>query len=137
MPNHFHLLLRQNIDHGVSDLLRKVSNSYTKYFNIKYKRVGPLLQGQFKAVLIENDEQLIHLSRYIHLNPYVAGLVQIPEDYTWSSYKEFLDREGNLVDKKHVLDFFPSIDGYKIFVNEHQGYAKELDRIKHLLLEEH
>jgi len=62
MPNHFHLILRQISDGGISNSIGQLSNSYTKYFNTKYKRVGPLFQGNFKAVWIENTEQLVHVS---------------------------------------------------------------------------
>lgn len=69
MPNHFHLLIKQTEQNGISEFVGKFSNSYTKYYNTKHNRVGALLQGQLKAVLIESGEQLIHVSRYIHLNP--------------------------------------------------------------------
>src|SRR3990172_8443626 len=59
MPNHYHLLLRQLAENGISVLVNRLSNSYTKYFNTRHNRVGPLLQGQFKAVRIESDEQLV------------------------------------------------------------------------------
>src|SRR4030042_4414876 len=66
MPNHFHLLLKQNTVNGISKLLKQLTNAYTFYFNQKYKRVGGLVQGRFKAVKILNDELLLHISRYIH-----------------------------------------------------------------------
>ena len=65
MPNHFHFLIKQLKEKGISIFLSQLSNSYTKYFNVKYGRIGPLLQGAFKAVRIETDEQFIHVSRYI------------------------------------------------------------------------
>src|SRR3972149_3368728 len=76
MPNHFHFLIKQLKEGGITEFVSKLSNSYTKFYNTKYSRVGPLLQGEFKAVLIENDEQLIHTSRYIHLNPVASFLVK-------------------------------------------------------------
>src|SRR3989344_7863223 len=93
MPNHFHLLIKQLGDGGTQEFLSKIANSYTKYFNTKHKRVGPLFQGQFKAVLIESDEQLIHVSRYIHLNPFVSELVSDLTIFPYSSYKYFLEPE--------------------------------------------
>ena len=94
MPNHIHFLIRQLKENGISKFMGQISNSYTKYFNTKYTRVGPLLQGPFKAVLIESDEQLIHVSRYIHLNPIVSGIVKNLEDYPWSSYLEYIKPIG-------------------------------------------
>lgn len=75
MPNHFHLLAEQNSNHGILKKLSNIANGYAKYFNTKYHRVGSLFQGPFKAVLVETDEQLLHLSRYIHINPVVSGVV--------------------------------------------------------------
>lgn len=70
MPNHFHLLIRQVHEGGITRFMKFILNSYTKYFNIKYDRVGSLFQGVFKAKLVENDEYLLQLSRYIHRNPF-------------------------------------------------------------------
>ena len=69
MPNHFHLILKQRVKGGISFFMKKLGTGYSMYFNKKYKRVGSLYQGCFKSKYIENDEYLIHLSRYIHLNP--------------------------------------------------------------------
>ncbi len=90
MPNHFHLLFKQNQDGGITNFMANLSNSYTRYFNTKDQRVGPLFQGEFKAVLIDDDEYLIHLSRYIHLNPLVGHLVKNLTAYKWSSYPEYI-----------------------------------------------
>lgn len=136
MPNHFHLLLRQLNDNGIVEFVSKVSNSYTKSRNLKYNRIGPLLQGEFKAVLIENDEQLTHTSRYIHLNPYVADLAKKPEDFPYSSYSSFIGlREVKLCVKEPVLELFHSFNDYKEFIDDHAGYARELESIKHLLID--
>src|SRR3989304_848672 len=74
MPNHYHFLLRQEETSGVSSFISLIQNSYTRYFNTKYKRIGPLFQGPFKAVRVETEEQLLHLSRYHNLNPFFALL---------------------------------------------------------------
>jgi putative transposase len=136
MPNHFHLLLKQVNENGISEFLRKVSNSYTRYFNTKYRRVGPLFQGQFKAVLVETNEQSIHVSRYIHLNPLVSNLVKDLKDYIWSSYKDYLEENNSLVNKGEILSFFSSVKSYQDFVMDHEAYARSLELIKHQLLEE-
>lgn len=137
MPNHFHLLIKQLKDNGISEFIGKVINSYTKYFNTKNKRVGPLFQGSFKAVLVENDEQLLHLSRYIHLNPYVSELVDDLTNYQYSSYIYFI---GSACDRlcvpQPVLEQFKDNVGYKEFVEGHEDYAKDLELMKHLLIDE-
>lgn len=94
MPNHFHLLVRQEVDGGISSFMKHLADSYTRYFNTKYERVGPLYQGAFQAVRIETDEQLIHLSRYIHLNPIVSFLVTEKDFlvYPWSSMQFYLTK---------------------------------------------
>lgn len=136
MPNHFHLLIKQLRDGGLQEFIRKSINSYTKYYNTKNKRVGPLFQGEFKATAIETDEQLLHLSRYIHLNPYVSDLVEDPKDYNHSSYPYFVDLKEDLISvKQPVLDFFKKVEDYKSFISDYQGYAKELERLKHLLID--
>ena len=113
MPNHFHFLVKQLKDGGVTEFISKLSNSYTKYYNVKYNRVGPLLQGEFKAVLIESDEQLVHISRYIHLNPVVSFLVKNLSQYRWSSYKEYIANETNGISSKEtIISFFKSPEGY-------------------------
>ncbi len=138
MPNHFHFLLKQKLDNGISTFISNLTNSYTRYFNTKHERIGPLFEGIFKAVRIESEEQLIHTSRYIHLNPVSSFLIE-PEElesYQWSSYCEFLGLPGeNLITKDLVLGFFPSVNDYKKFVLDHADYARRLELIKHLTLE--
>lgn len=137
MPNHFHLMIRQLEDGGIQEFVRKLSNSYTRYFNTKNKRVGPLFQGVFKAVQIETDEQLMHVSRYIHLNPYVSNLVKNLEDFRYSSYPDYVGlRDNQLCNKELVLGFFKNIGEYKSFVTDQKSYGAELEKIKHLLIEE-
>lgn len=138
MPNHFHFILRQITDKGISTFVSKFTNSYTKYFNKKYDRVGHLLQGVFKSVLVEDDYQLPHLSRYIHINPSVAALVDIRklQNYYFSSYPEYLElSDDNICQKDDVLKHFKNPEDYKKFVLEQVSYAKELVNIKHLTLE--
>ena len=69
MPNHFHLLLKQSTKTGMIKLMRKLSTTYAMYFNDRYNRVGTLFQGPYKAIAIDTEPYLLHLSRYIHLNP--------------------------------------------------------------------
>lgn len=136
MPNHFHFLLRQERDGGVIEFVRKLCDSYAKYFNIKNSRVGPLFQGEFKAVHVGTEEQLIHLSRYIHLNPLVSYITADLEPYRWSSYREFLGLEdAKLCMKEIILSHFKSPDDYKGFVLSREDYGKKLEVIKHQLID--
>lgn len=137
MPNHFHFLLKQLKDGGITEFISKLSNSYTKYFNTRHSRIGPLFQGEFKAVLVESDEQLVHLSRYIHLNPLVSLLVKDLGKYEWSSYKEYINPvEKSLTAKEEVLSFFASPKEYEKFIADQADYGAQLEFIKHHLLEE-
>lgn len=136
MPNHFHFLLKQLEENGVTDFMRKISNGYTKYFNTKHKRVGPLFQGSFKAVLMESDQQLVHVSRYVHLNPLVSGITKDLKTYPWSSYPDYVGvRDGKLVNKQEILGFYKDPEEYEKFVLDQYSYALDLERIKHQLLD--
>ena len=137
MPNHFHLLLRQETDNGISTYMTHLINSYTRYFNTKHNRVGPVYQGVFKAVHIETDEQLLHLSRYIHLNPLVSGIITEKEflQFPWSSLPYYLQKDTGIIDSSPVLDHFRSRKKYLQFVLDQTKYGKELEKIKHLILE--
>lgn len=139
MPNHFHFLAKQIKKNGISTFAANFANSYTKYFNTKHERVGPLFQGLFKAVRVESDEQLIHVSRYIHLNPASSFLINPEqlESYQWSSYPEYLDISQNkIADKEIVLDMFSSKEAYRQFVMGQADYARQLEHTKHLFSEE-
>jgi len=126
MPTHFHLILRQKKDRGISAFTGRVLNSYTRYFNIKHQRKGPLWQGPFKNVLIDSDRQLCHLTRYLHLNPVAASLVKWPEQWRYSSYREYLNQKSELqmCHTEDVLNI--TLMDYRTFVNGHIGYQKEL-----------
>lgn len=109
MPNHFHLLIEQNSDTQVSKLISKLCTSYAMYLNKKHKRVGHVFQDQFKAVLIENDSQLMWTSAYIHMNPVKDKLVKKPENYKWSSYNDFAsERNLPIINKGFLLELFGS-----------------------------
>lgn len=139
MPNHFHFLLEEKRSGGIARYISNFSNSYTKYFNTKNGRVGPLLQGIFKAVRIEDDEQLLHVSRYIHLNPVVSFLIKdnLLEEYKWSSLPEYLGIEKDLKISETglVLSKFRSPAVYRKFLYDQIDYAGKLEAIKHLILE--
>ncbi len=136
MPNHYHFLLRQLQENGISEFVNKISNSYTKYFNTRHTRVGHLLQGQFKAVRIENEEQLMHTSRYIHLNPISSYIVKDLKEYLWSSYPLYLGFERNRIcNCELILSIFKTKEKYERFVLDQVEYAQSLERIKHLVID--
>lgn len=138
MPNHTHLLLKQIEDKGISKFIANLTNSYVRYFNTKNQRKGPLFQGRFKAVLVEDEEQLAHVSRYIHLNPYSSFKVKTlseVEAYPFSSLREYLDNTNGICQKETILANFKSNKDYERFVLDQANYQRELDQIKHLFLE--
>lgn len=88
MNNHFHILA-ETPRGNLSRIMHFINTSYTIAFNARYTRVGHLFQGRFKAILVEADSYAQELSRYIHLNPVRAGIASFPEDYFWSSYRDY------------------------------------------------
>lgn len=92
MDNHYHLIL-ETPQPNISKIMHYINTSYAVYYNTKYKRVGPLYQGRYKAILVEADKYLHHLSRYIHLNPVRAKMVEDPVEYKWSSYNYLIGKE--------------------------------------------
>ncbi len=137
MPNHFHLLLKQTTDNGIAKYLGLFTNSYTRYFNTRLHRPGPVFQGVFKAVHIDNNAQLLHLSRYIHLNPYVSGIVSKADllTYLWSSLPHYLAEIKDFVEPSVILFQFKGLTGYREFVFNHADYARELEFVKHLTID--
>ncbi len=136
MPTHFHLLLKQNTENGITDYLSKVENSYSKYANTIYKRKGPLWEARFRSVHVDTDEQLLHLTRYIHLNPSSIGLVNNPKNWEYSSYNEYLSVGNNSICSFHDL-FTISKKEYQKFVNNRIAYQKELSIIKTQLIDDY
>jgi putative transposase len=132
-PNHFHLLLEEIQENGISRFMQKLGTGYTKYFNMKYERVGPLFQGSFKAVEIQEDTQLHYILAYINvinpgqeLEPELKSVAQDPdeilrfvEQYPWSTHLEYLGkRESIIVDKGIAGKLFMTPKAYSEFVND-------------------
>lgn len=136
MPTHFHLVLKQVSDDGISNFISRSLNSYSRYFNTKYQRIGPLWSSRFKNVLIEDNDQLLHLTRYIHLNPSSAGIVDKPEEWESSSYNEFIGKSlTNICNFNNLIDMTP--EEYTKFVNDNKKYQRDLSLIKNLLIEDY
>lgn len=119
MPNHFHLLVRELKEGGISKFMQRLADAHTKYFNIKYHRTGHLFGGKFHSVLIDQNRYLNYLSVYIHLNS-----TDIPQwgknalDYPWSSYQDFVreNRFGRLLNPDIILGQFSSSKEYQRLV---------------------
>ena len=125
MPNHFHFLLQQPSSNSISQFLSILCNSHSRYFNVKYETVGSLFQGRFKAKRVDKDEYLIHLSRYIHLNPvklfnFVNKEMVIQQllFYRWSSLPAFLaNKATDIVDPFPILNYFSTKDAVEDYRN--------------------
>lgn len=125
MPNHFHLLLYQIDKEGMKLLLKSVSVSYSMYFNKKYRRVGALFQQRYRAVRMESDSQLLHASRYIHLNP------KDFRQWKWSSIGYYIgDKSADWVKPERVLDQHSSTEAYTAFVEDYIDRKDELKLLK-------
>ena len=108
MPNHFHLMVRQKVENGITEFMRKLGTGYTNYFNQKYERVGTLFQGKFKAAHVQEEPHFLYLPYYIHLNPldlYEAGwreqrvgdtdkALAFLDSYRWSSYLDYIGKKN-------------------------------------------
>lgn len=144
MPDHFHLFLKQKTKDAVPRLLKQLTNAYTFYFNQKYDRIGGLMQGRYKAVEVPDDNTFIHLARYIHLNPVVSSTHRslgeggpTLEDHRWSSYHYYLGHEADPpVAKDKILSYFPSVGAFKGFHEDQADYVNNLEKIKHLAIDE-
>ena len=134
MPNHFHLLVCPH-DDELSRRMQRFSISYTKAMNKRYDRVGSLFQGQFQAVLVDRNEYLLHLSRYLHLNPVEAGLAKRPVDWEFSSYRDYIGlRQGTLPMPDIILSQFPTPKEYQEFVESYK--LNDRDIVAHLLFDD-
>lgn len=135
MPTHFHLVLKQLVENGITKYMSLLENSYSRYFNISHKRKGPLWESRFKNVRISTDEQLLHLTRYVHLNPTSAALVDDPLKWDYSSYQEFVSDKSKL--KICNYNGIISLDHkeYRKFVNDRKDYQRDLSLIKSYLID--
>lgn len=137
MPNHFHFFIKQTEANAIDRFMRSLCTRYTMYFNTKYKRVGSLYQGVYKAVLVTSDEQLLHLSRYIHKQALrvLASQGETLQEKQPSSYGEYCGkRKTNWVKTEEVLAFFSNTNSdasYAAFVSEED----DLMALKGLTLE--
>lgn len=129
MNNHTHLLVRDEGEDGIACYMQRVLNAYAKYFNTKYETVGHLFQGPYRAVHVNDNEQLLYLSTYIHRNPReLRGVAGKEHKYEWSSYQDYLgvNRFRPLLDCSFVLDQFNTAHEYREFVDSSIAKDAEL-----------
>lgn len=133
MPDHYHLLIKILKENCLSKYMNDIENSYSRFFNIKFERKGPLWQSNFKFVRIKSNEQLLHVTRYIHINPTTNNLVEKPEDWIFSSYKNYLKKD---ILKNYLIEIsIKDPETYRKFVEDRIDYQKKLKLIKKLILE--
>lgn len=138
MPNHYHFQLKQLQDRGIARFISNFQNSFAKFFNPKNNRYGGLFQNAFKAKWIETDEQFLHISRYIHLNPVTSYLIEFAKlaDYPWSSFNWYLnENENKFINTKFILEMIGNKEKYKKFVADQVDYQRKLHKIKSLIFE--
>ena len=138
MSNHYHLLVKQLQDNGISLFLSNIQNSFAKNFNLINDRHGSLFDHNFKAKRIVNNEEFIHVSRYIHINHVPAGIIEFDQllTYEWTSLPCYLDEKMNkFVNTKPILDYFKTSEKYLKFLKNNVNYQKKLDKIEKLLLD--
>lgn len=150
MDNHFHLLIKQVKDHGISNFMNKLGG-YSYYFNKKYNRVGPLFQGRFKAILIKTEEQLKNVFVYVNTNP--IGLIEplwkengikdfkksthFLTDYKWSSYPDYLGKDNFpfLIKKDFFLNLLGGEDSCRGEVESWLKYKVDMSKYQYIALE--
>ncbi len=136
MPNHFHILIRQNGSVKVSKLIQKLCTGYAAYFQKKYDHVGHLFQGAFKSIHVDNESYLTWLSAYIHQNPATASIVSNLSEYPYSSYPDYVGlRDDKLCYKSPILDKFKNKEEYKKFVLDTESLIKARKSMEDLMLD--
>lgn len=140
MDNHFHMLVRQKEEDGITLFMRKIGTGYTNYFNKKYERTGALFQGKFKSVHIENESHFMYLPIYIHLNPldfnfkeWREGKISDPQqainfldNYRWSSYMDYIGNKNfpSLINKDFLLSRLGNEENFRKEITDWVGSSE-------------
>ena len=134
MPDHYHLIVKILKAGIFSKYINDLEDSYSRYFNIKFNRKGPLWQNSFQAVRIESNEQLLHVVRYVNINPTTAELVEKPEDWKFSSYRDLISNPKYL---REIITEISISDpkSFQKFCEDNINYQRKLREIKKFLLE--
>ena len=132
-PNHYHFILSPLVDKGIEKFMHKIGGGYTNYFNGKYKRNGSLFQGTFKAICIDSNEYLLHLSAYINLNNKIHSLGSLASKSSWNEYID--DKQTGFCNKEMILGQFKNPSEYKKFAEDSLVDIRHRKDIEKLLLE--
>lgn len=144
MPNHFHLLLKETTEGGISNFLRKILTSHSMFFNKKQERIGPLFQSRFKAKHIDNDDYFRYLFAYIHLNPIklfkedwrengvgeMEPAKKFLDSYVFSSYLDYTKKERvqkNLLNTEDFPGYFEAQKDFEDYLNDWLSFGEKLD----------
>ena len=135
MPNHYHLLLKQDGETPLNIPIAYIFNGYTKAVNKKYNRSGTLFECPFKSIKVEDTHYLKELCRYIHRNPFDDGLVDKIEDWEFSNYPEWIGkRNGSLVDLGFRDKHFGTAMSYENYVMSFVSVKQAVREVDEYLL---
>ena len=134
MGNHVHILMKEEKE-SLETIFKRIGNRYVYWYNTKYRRIGHLFQDRFKSEPVETDEYFLTVVRYIHQNPVKAGLVKQCEDYSFSSYNEYL-RNDTIIDKEFLLNMISPSDYRRYHRQEEQNSCLEIKYAKPRLTDE-
>lgn len=138
MPNHYHLLGKQLQNKGINIFISNIQNSFAKFYNLRNNRHGTLFQNPFKARRVETEEEFIHVSRYIHLNPVTSFVIELSrlDTYPWTSLSWYLDESRNkFITTNLIKGIFKTKEKYLEFIVNQADYQRKLGVIKHLMIE--
>ncbi len=133
-PNHFHLLLKENKENGITTFMKKVSTGYAMYFNKKYDRSGVLFQGRFRSVRIESTSHLLYTSVYVNCNSQIHG-IEKAEKYPWCGMREYLGGNGDVCQKGIIMDNFKNGEEYRHYCAENIEVMRDRKEMEKLILE--
>lgn len=134
LPNHLHLVLRSLTAPAIPKLLKQLANAYTFYFNKKYNHSGPTFQGRYRSVKVD-PENLSLLTLFLHLHPGIDWLSGNPKNYSYSSFKLYLDPKSELIQKQYILGNFSSLQEFEKANLNVKTLNQNLGLIKEVLLE--
>lgn len=138
MPNHFHLCIRQTDKTSMTNFMRSLSTKYSMYFNKKYARVGSLFQSVYKAVLVNDEQQFLYLTKYIHRNPLelIGGNPKKLSAYPYSSYRNYLKViQQNWIHLENVLTYFSQTNPQNTYQSFIEESPSEIEDVSQLTLE--